>query len=98
MKMKTFDFTQKVLDFEGNEIVSDNKPLTYMDIAMKACGLSQEHDTAENKFSDYQIAIKIYAKPEAVKLELEERTRLKNKIGKLFPVITVGRMWQFLES
>lgn len=93
------DVTQVLIDYEGKELKSKDKPYTLRDalaIALNS-NLPNELQTAEDKNKSYQLSRKIYDNKE-VDLTLDDRSFLKEKAGKYLNILVQGRVWDILED
>lgn len=65
--------------------------------AKQALSWSDEKDTGEEKFDNYQLAVKVSGGGE-VDLKSEEISRIKAAIGKYMSTVVVGQSWLLLEG
>ena len=91
-------------DEEGNEVPAQQIPLTAANAVIKALTAdlpSNINDSADAKNVKYQIAKKVKdaaVAGEEVSLKSEEVTIVKDAVGKLWGVMTVGAIIDILEA
>jgi ABC-type phosphate transport system substrate-binding protein len=97
MKIKVED---KILDYEGKEVLKDDKTaFTVRDAISIALNgqLRDENITAEQKNKIFQISIKIWSNKE-VDLTVDDRAFIKERAGKLLSALVYGRLSEILEE
>ncbi len=94
------NLTAAITDFHNEPIIDQNsKPLTYLDVFMTACDtVLDEKEKPENKMKDFKMGLKMVKYKEKCKLTIEEKARLKEKVGKLFKPVVMGRCFELLEG
>ena len=99
------DLTQEIKTIDGVTIPLNgretDRPTVLSDILTKAMLETPQAEAAsmpgEKKMQRYRLAQKCYGVP-SVDLEVEELAVLKEYVGKLFPALVVGQVWQMLEG
>lgn len=94
------DLSRTILDLQGQPLIDDNgQKVTFASVFIMACATSlSPQETGEEKYKDFLLGAKISGNPQDASLTLEEKSRLKEKTGKMFHSITVGRCWELLEG
>lgn len=97
--MKKFDFTSPINNLDGNPTTDEkNQVFTFVKAIGLACINPLESDTSDQKYQDFCIGVKIVNNPQKVELSTEEISRIKEKVGKVFGPLIVGRVWDLLEA
>jgi hypothetical protein len=97
------DFSRTITDFDGNDLRDGDKPLTLATVSVRALVSSYEDEArnlnlGEEKFKRAELASRIYAATEPVKVKSEEITMLKKLIGKAWSPVIIFRSWPMLDD
>jgi len=99
------NLTHKLVSIDGVELKDkDNKPLLLKTILINVLlEPSQSKDiTGENKLKRYNLASDIQAASLAsgkyIVLSIDDTKLLKDLVGKLYPPLIVGQVWNVLEK
>ena len=92
---------EKVLDYEGKEIVGKegDTPLTYFDVFATALSANMPGEvlTAEEKSRIYQCATKLFASKEP-DFTVEQLSLIKERVGKVYNALVFGRVCDFIDG
>lgn len=94
------DFSQPITNLEGKPFQEDNKDLTLAAIAVGALLASYQDEAAlsgEEKFQRYALSTRIH-KSGSIEVSVEEISKLKTLIGKMFGPSIVGPAYDLLEG
>ena len=96
------DMTQQLINFKGETIPTSDKdatPLTLGDVAITALMSVHQGEQPDGKksFWRYQIASKVSDSKDC-KLEAEEVTEIKERIGKHYTPVVVGPAYELIEG
>ena len=98
-----YDVTAQVIGFTGEPLKETNKEdspaitlRALLQIALVNADQS-EYKTGEQKFKLYQLLNKIYTH-DILEVSAEEVATLKNVVGRVFGVTTVGAVYTVLEN
>jgi len=97
MKIKV---TDTVKSYDGKEVIENGQPLllrTVFDTSLNNTIPGEDAMTSEQKAKAYQLTLKIYANNE-VDLTLDDRTLLKERVGKVYNPLVFGRVSDLLEG
>lgn len=100
-QVEKVDFSQPLLAVNGKPITDPEtkKPMTLMDAAIDALEGVTPDDAREpglEKFKRDELARKIFGQKE-VALDLDDRTLIRDRIGKVFAPNVVGAAWRILD-
>lgn len=93
---KNIDLNAPVLNTAGEQ-VGDMTVRKAIIVAFQALHPDDENMTGEEKYSHFQIMQKV-AKAPSVALSLQEKSIIKDRIGKVMTAIVVGRVWPILDE
>lgn len=98
------NLTQPILDYENKEIKENDKIVDLRQIFIGALNNSVVGDDgraevilAEDKAKIYQLSVKLYEANE-VDLTIDDRSFIKERVGKLYTPIVYGRVCEILEG
>jgi len=91
-EIKQVDGTKPILNQENGNA------LTLKDVCINALLSPDKDDDAKKKFSDYETFKKLRDANKEVELSAEEISRIKKKIGNIYPALVLGQAWEKLEK
>lgn len=94
-----FNFSMPVTQLDGTPIMDNaGEILTFDRLAIQLLQQGDTQDSAESKYNQYLIGMKIAQSPQNVTLKAEQVAELKKIIGKQCVPLVVGRFWDLLEN
>jgi hypothetical protein len=93
--------SQCFVDFEGKELMEQEKPFTLKAAVVQALLTPFEDEKSLDgvkKFERGELASKIYNADGVVNLKAEEVTLAKELVAKLFSTFVVWQAWKMLDS
>lgn len=97
-------FNQILKDLDGENMQEatpkGNKDLTLKSACVNALfvELQDERTSGKDKLERYALALKIHNSNDEVELKVEEFALLKNRVGKLYLPLIVGRVYEIIEG
>lgn len=95
------DLAKAVVNVDGKTpiVEEDGKSLTVKEVCINALLTPLKEDSEKEKWSDYEIFKKIRdSKEKEINLTAENVVRLKEKIGKIYPPLIMGQLWEELDG
>jgi hypothetical protein len=94
-----YDTHARLLEIDGKTPLNDGKgtELTFAHISRAVLVQNDETD-GEAKYRYYVLAQKIEQANGEVELAAEEVASIKKLVGRMMPVVVVGRMWDLLDQ
>lgn len=92
------DFSASILDLKGNVIAPENEPMTVSSVCVGAllATLKGDEGLGGNKKAEmFKLALKISDKAEC-DVSPEEIVLLRERVGRLWGPLVVGRVYEFL--
>lgn len=90
-----FNFESPVVDFVGNPILDNGKPVLLRDTIISALLVAEQEMEPHKKFYRYMLAQKVFKGDE---VSVEDVAEIKAAIGKHGVPMVVGQVWQLLEA
>ncbi len=94
------NFNQPILEFSGEMAIKpDGKPFTMTDAILVALSVQDQKEAeivSTEKFERFQLGLKVVSGE--ADFTLDELAKIKTLVGKAHPVITVGRIWKYIEE
>ena len=91
-------FNMPVVNFAGDKVsVDGNDTATAKDVAINALLIPDNDLTAIEKFKQYQLAQKLYTSEGEGDFTTEELSLIKDTIGKFYPPLIVGLIYNIIE-
>ena len=98
MKIKITDVIKQIDGIKPIENPENKKAMTLKDVCINALLASDQKDEAKQKFTDYETFKKLRDSNKEVELSAEEISRIKMKIGNIYPALVLGQAWEKLEG
>ena len=95
MKIK---INQQLKDSFDVPLKSDNKIITFKDIAIHSILAPIQGDDEKKKWDKYEIYLKLKEATSEVELKTEQVAILKSAIGKMQPSLVMGQCWEIIEQ
>ena|SRR6185436_12502090 len=91
--------TQVLKNYEGKEILEDDKPITLRDVFSIGLNsqLPDEKMTADQKAKIFQITTKLYTNNE-VDLTVDQLALIKEQVGKVYNPLVYGRVCEIIDG
>lgn len=96
--------TESIKDYEGKEILQDDRPLDIRTVFVTALNSTsiddhgrQEVVTAEQKSKIYRLSTALY-KDKEMDISLDDRAFIKERVGKIYTPMVYGRVCEILEG
>lgn len=90
--MPSINFKAPITDLDGKQVDG----ATLGSVCTAALLAPNQQDSAETKGKLFDLALAIHGK-EAADLKVEDVAMLKERVGKCYPPLVVGRTWQLLD-
>lgn len=87
---------EQLVDEDGKiEELPDGKPLTALYVARKALALTEPDDRDGDEKAD-RAELRLRLIPGDIEVSEKERTTIRTRVGKFFPVVTVGQFYKII--
>lgn len=88
---------QVIKDYEGNDLMEGKKIVTIKHVIVTALNNMSENMSVDDKIRAFNISVRVTLGGE-VELSLDDRKLIKDKMGKIYAPVIIGRVIPLLEG